>query len=80
MQGVTSHVYVPKSNTTCTMALKKKPDTRGSVPYLLSILIILFHTSLAREKFLSTFVKPLFAADITCPRYRKEVTISKGLP
>ena len=71
MQGVTTQVYNPKRNTTCTTALKKNPDTRGSAPYLLSIIIILFHTDLAQDKFLTTSSQLSSAADITCPRYLK---------
>ena len=41
MRGVTSHVSAPKSNTDCTINLKKNPYTCGNAPSLLWILIIL---------------------------------------
>ena len=80
MQGVTTQVSKMNSNTTCTTDLKKNLETRGSIPSLLSIIFILFHTSLAREKFLTTAGKSLYAAKITCPSYQNEFTISKGRP
>ena len=80
MRGVTVQVSEPNINTACTMALKKNPDTRSSAPSLLMILVILSHTALARDKFLTTNGQPLSADDITRPRYYKEVTISRGLP
>ena len=54
MRGVATQVSEPKSNTACTTDLKKNPDTRGSAPYLLRIQVIIFHTALARDKFLTT--------------------------
>ena len=45
MRGVTAQVFKPKSNTSCTIALKKNMYTHGSAPSRLRILIILFHTS-----------------------------------
>ena len=80
MQGVTNQVSDQKSNTACTTALKKNPDTRGSAPSLLSILITLFHTALAHENFPTTASQSSSAAEITNPRYRKEVTIYRGRP
>ena len=51
---VTTQVSYPKSITACTTALKKKPDTRSATPSLLRIRIILLHTALAQENFLTT--------------------------
>ena len=48
MRVVTTQVSNLKSSTACTMALKKKPDTRGAAPYLLRIRGILLQTALAR--------------------------------
>ena len=80
MRGVTTQVSEPKSNTACTTALKKNPDTCRSAPSLLMILVILLHTVLAHDKFLATSGQFLSAAEITRPRYQKEVTISSGIP
>ena len=80
MQGVTTNFSQPKNNTVCTTALKKKPDTRGYAPYLLDILVILFHPTLARYNLLTTSGQSLSAAKITRPRYYKEVTIFRGRP
>ena len=73
-----THVYELKSNTSCTTALNKNPDTRISALSLLRILVILFHTALARDKFLTIAGQLLSDAKITRPRYQKEVTISRG--
>ena len=80
MREITTHVFMPKSSTAYTTVLKKNTDTRSSAPSLLRIIFILFHTSLALDKFLTTDVQYLFAAKITLPRYRKEVPISRGSP
>ena len=80
MRGVTNMVSDPKINTACTTALKKNLDTRGYAPYLLSILVILFHTALDHETFPTTAIQSSFAAEITHPRYRKEVTIYRARP
>ena len=42
------------------------------------ILVILFHMDLVRDKFLATSGQSFSATKITLPRYRKEVTISRG--
>ena len=78
MQGVIIQVSEPKRNTACTMALKKNPNTRGSAPLLLRILVILFHTALVHETFLTTSGHSSSATKITLPRYRKEVTTSRA--
>ena len=80
IRGVTTKVSDPKSNTACTTALNNKTDTCGSAPSLLRILVILFHTTLSQDKFLTTVSQSLSAAEITRPRYWKEVTISRGRP
>ena len=79
MRGVTTQVSTSKINTASTMILKKNPDTRGSTPSLMRILVILFHTDLTRDKLLNTASQSSSTAKITCPRYQKEVTISRGL-
>ena len=78
MRGVATQVSDTNSNTACTTALKKNPDTCGSAPSLLRILVILFHTSLACEKFLTTAGQLSSAAKITRPRYQEEVSISRA--
>ena len=78
MWGVTTQVSDPKSSTACTTALKNKPDTRSAAPYRMRMRIILLQTALAREKFFTTAGQSLSSADITCTRYLKEVTISRG--
>ena len=80
MRGVTTQVYDPKSSTACTTALKKKPDTRGTTPSLLRISVILFHTALAWDKLCTIADQSFYAPKITCPRYLKEFTISRGRP
>ena len=80
MWGLTNQVSKMKSNTALTMDLKKNPDTRGLAPSLLRILVILFHTTLSHDKFPSTAGHSLSAVDITCPRFWKEVPISRGRP
>ena len=80
MWGVTTKVYDPRSNTACTTDLEKNLDTRSYAPSLLRILVILFHTALTRDKFLTTAGQSTYAAKITRPRYREEVTISRGRP
>ena len=47
MQGVTTQVSALKSNTDCTTALNKNPDTRGLAPSLIGILNILLQTARA---------------------------------
>ena len=78
MQGVTTHVSAPKSSTACTKILKKNADTCIFAPSQLRIIIILFHTAIAFEKFLTTAGQLSSIAEITFPRYQKEVTISRG--
>ena len=80
MRGVTTHVSDPKSNTACTTALKKNLDTHGSAPFLLTIIVILFHIALTRDKFLTTSIQSSPAAKITLTSYQKGVTISRGRP
>ena len=45
MQGETTQVSASESRTACTTDLEKNPDTRGSAPSLMRILVILFHTT-----------------------------------
>ena len=80
MQGVNTQVSSPKSITACIMALKKKPDTRGVALSLLSICDILLHTVFYRAKVITTAIQWSSVAKITCHRYLKEVTISRGRP
>ena len=44
------------------------------------IIVILFHTALTHDKFLTTSGQLLSATEINLPRYQKEVTISRGRP
>ena len=80
MQGVTTQVSDPNSSTACTMALKKKPDTRRDAPSLLRMRAIFLHTALVLDKFLTTANQSLSADYITRPSYLKEVIISRGRP
>ena len=80
MREVTTQVSAPKMGTAWISALKKKPYTRGIAPYLLRIRDILLQTVFTMYKFFTTAVLPSSVADITRPRYLKEVTISRGLP
>ena len=58
----------------------KEKDGHLSAPSLMRILIILFHTALAWDKLLTTPGQSLSSAEITCTKYQKEVTISRGCP
>ena len=78
--GVTNQVSKPKINTDCTKDFKKKPDTRGSFPSLLRILVILFHTALIQNMFLTTSDQLYSALEITRVSYWKEFIISRGRP
>ena len=78
MQWVTPHVSTPKRGTDRNTDLKKNPDTHDSIPSLLRILVILFHTNLALSKFRTTADHSSSAAEIFLIRYQKEVNISMG--
>ena len=80
MRGVTTHVSVPKSSTDWTTNLKKNLDTRSAASSLLIILVNLRHNACAFARFMTTANQLSSAADITCPKYLKEVTISRGCP
>ena len=80
MWGVTNPVSAPKSNPYWTTDLKKNLDTRSLAPSLLRILIIRIHTAHDFPRFKITVSQLSSAAEITPPRYRKEVTISRGRP
>ena len=80
MQGVTTHVSAPKKDTDKTTALKKNPYTRGVTPYLMIILFNLRLTACLSTRFLTKAGQSSSAAEITCPKYLKEVTISRGSP
>ena len=73
-----TQVYDPKSSTACSTAFKKQLYTHGAAPSLMRICVILFHTDLSRDKFLTTSGQSLSDAEITRPSYEKEVTISRG--
>ena len=64
--------------TANTSNIYTNPNTRGSSPFLLKIIVILFHIALVRDKFLTTSDQSSSSTEITLPRYRKEVTISRG--
>ena len=55
-------------------------DTRGSATSLIMILVILCHIAHAFARFLNTKGQSSFAADITFPRYLKEVIIYRRRP
>ena len=78
MRGVTTQVSAPKSSINWTTALKKNTDTRSTVPPMLRILVNLRPTARAFVRFLNTAEKASPIADITCPKYLKEITISRG--
>ena len=80
MRWVTTQVSAPKSSTTWTTALKKKPDTCGATPSLLWMRDILLQTLPARDKFFITSGQSSSASEITRPRHLEEVTISRGRP
>ena len=78
--GVGHPGFCANSSTDWTTSLKKNPDTRGAAPSLLRILINLHHTARALARFLTTPDQSSSAAEITRPKYLKEVTISRGRP
>ena len=78
MQGVTTQVSAPKISTDWTTDLNKNTDTRGASYSLMIILGNSHHASLAFPRFCTTSAQSLSAAEITCPKYLKEVTISRG--
>ena len=80
MWGATSQVSNLKSSTTCITDIKNNPDTRRDAPSLLRMHTILLQISLARVKFITTSGQSLSASKINCPRYLKEVTISRWRP
>ena len=80
MRGLTTQVSCLKIGIACITALKKNPDTQGVTLSLLIIGDILLHTVFARSNLLTTSGQSLSVADITHPRYLKEVTISRGRP
>ena len=75
MQGITTHVSAPKSNTNCILAWKKNPYTCGPSPSLIRILVILLQTAHALFRFRITAGQSSSAADITLPVYLKDGTI-----
>ena len=80
MQGVTKQVSTLKISTACITVLKINPDTRGVAPSLLRMRGILLHTVFDRERLIITTVQCSSVAEITRPRYLKEVIISRGHP
>ena len=80
MQRVITQVSNTKSSTTCNTAFKNNPDTRGTAPYLLSRHAIVLQTALDRDKLFTAPGQSSSAAEITLPRYLKDVTISRGRP
>ena len=77
---MTAQVSKPNRNIDSTTNLKKNPDTRGPSHSLLWVLVILFHTALYKENFLTTTHQSLSSDMITRARYWKEFTISRGHP
>ena len=80
MQGVTTQVSTPKSNTNCTTSLKKNTDIRGLAPFLLRILFVLLQTACAFVRFRVTAFQSPYAADSNFPRYFKDGNISRVRP
>ena len=80
MRGVISQVYASKSNTYWTTDLNKNPYTRSTTPSMISILDILYHTVRTFTIFRTTVGQLSSAANITLPKYLKDITISRGSP
>ena len=80
MQGVTTQVSTPKSNTNCTTSLKKNTDIRGLAPFLLRILFILLQTACAFVRFWISTGQSLSAANNTISRCMKYRTILRVHP
>ena len=58
--------------------LRKNPDTRGAPPSLLRMFVNLCHNTRTFARFLNTAGKSFSIAEITRPKYLKDVTISRG--
>ena len=80
MRGVTTQVSAPKSSTAYIMYLKKKPYTRGTASSLLRMCDILLQTFFAWSKFLTNAAQLSSVANISRPRYLKEIIIYRGRP
>ena len=78
--GISTHVYSPNSNTACTTALKKLPDTLAYAPFRHSIrdrrpqLFRVFY------RLPATAGQSSSHAVITHPRYLKDDTVSSCFP
>ena len=72
MQGVATQVSATNISTACIVAFKKKLDTLGIVPSMLSIRDILLHAVFARANFLTTAGQLSSVAKVVGPRYLKE--------
>ena len=77
MRGVTTHIYAPKSNTNCTTALKKNPDTRVLSPSLIRMLVILLNTDCVFFRLRITTSQSSSATDISLSWYLRE-ELSQG--
>ena len=80
MQGLTTHVSAPKSNTGWKTDLKKNADTRGLAPSLLRIFFVFLQTACAFVRFRITAGQSSSAANKTLPSYLKDRTISRVRP
>ena len=80
MRWVITQFSAPKTSTDWTMYLKKNPDTCGVAPYLMIILVDLLHTACAFAWSLTNTHKLSSASDMNCPKYLKEVNISREIP
>ena len=80
MRGVNTQVCALKISTDWATDLNKNPDTRGAAPYFLIILVNLQHTACVLARFWTNAGQSLSATETTCPKYLKEVTISRGHP
>ena len=78
MRGATTQVSNPKISTACKTALKQNLDTSCAAPSLLRMCNTLLQNFLARNRFFTNYGQSSSAAEITRPRYLKEVTISWG--
>ena len=76
--GVRTHVSAPKSNTTCTTALKNDLETFGSALYQLRILVIHIQLFLEFIRLPATSVQSSLPAVRNLPRYLNNVTVSNG--
>ena len=78
--GVSTHVYASNSNTACTTALKKLPNTLASAPYQHSIRDRRPQLFRAFDRLPATSGQSSYLAVTTCKKYLESNTVSSRFP